>query len=117
MIKKKVAITKKRTVKKRVSTTHDAFVQSMSAEQRKEYDEGYRDFLLSELLIAIMKNDAISVRELAKEAGISAAIIQGIRSGEKQNITTQSFFKILQALGCSLIVRKDKQLFPIELVQ
>ena len=108
---------KKRTTKNKVLSTHEEFLQSMTPTQREEYDAGYHDFLLSELLIAIMKNDAISVRELAKAAGISAAIIQGVRSGEKQNITTQSFFKILQALGCSLIVKKDNHLFPLELAK
>lgn len=106
----------KRTTKKTI-TTHEKFIKSMTTQQKKEYDEGYRDFLLSELLLAIMKDDAISVRELAKEAGISASIIQGIRSGEKQNITTQSFFKILQALGCSLVVKKDRHSYPLELTQ
>lgn len=108
---------KKKVVKRKPKTTHEEFIESMTSNQKKEYEEGYREFLLSELLIAIMKNDAISVRALAKEAGISAAIIQGIRSGDKQNITTQSFFKILQALGCSLIVKKDGHIFPLELIQ
>lgn len=108
---------KKKTNKKNNLSTHDKFIQSMTPAQKKEYDEGYRSFVLSELLLAIMKDDAISVRELAKEAGLSPAIIQGIRSGDKQNITTQSFFKILQALGCSLVVQKDKQIFPLELAQ
>ncbi len=107
----------KKKVSKKVLTTHDEFIQAMTPAQKKEYDEGYHEFLLSELLIAIMKDDAVSVRELAKAAGISPAIIQGVRSGEKQNITTQSFFKILQAMGCSLIVKKDKQLFPLELAR
>ena len=88
----------------------------MTPQQKKEYDEGYYEFLLSELLLAIMKNDAVSVRELAKAAGLSATIIQGIRSGARQNITTQSFFRILQALGCSLVVKKDDHIFPLELV-
>lgn len=108
---------KKKIVKRKVKTTHDEFLESMTPKQKKEYEEGYRDFLLSELLIAIMKNDAISVRELAKAAGLSAAIIQGIRSGDKQNITTQSFFKILHALGCSLVVKKNRHTFPLELMQ
>lgn len=107
----------KKVNKKQALSTHDEFVQSMTPRQRKEYEDGYHNFVLSELLIAIMKNDAVSVRDLAKEAGISPSIIQGIRSGDKQNITTQSFFKILQALGCSLIVQKDKQTFPLELAQ
>lgn len=103
-------------IKKKAKTTHDIFLESMSASERKEYEEGYRDFLLSELLIAIMKDDAVSVRELAKAAGLSPAVIQGIRSGGKQNITTQSFFKIMQALGCSVIVKKNKNSYPLELI-
>ncbi len=113
MIKKKML--KKKINQEKVLTTHDEFIQSMTAAQKKKYDAGYREFLLSELLLAIMKDDAVSVRELAKSAGISSAIIQGVRSGEKQNITTQSFFRILQALGCSLVVKKDNQDFPLEL--
>ena len=103
----------KKNIKKSLLSTHDEFIQSMTPQQKKKYDEGYRELLLSELLIVIMKDDAISVRELAKAAGISPAIIQGVRSGEKKNITTQSFFKILDALGCSLVVKKDRQTFPI----
>lgn len=110
-------MTKQKRTTKKIETTHDRFVRSMTSKQKKEYDEGYREFLLSELLLAIMKDDAISVRELAKEAGLSASIVQGIRSGDKQNITIQSFFRILQALGCSLIVKKDKHSYPLELAQ
>ena len=108
---------KKKASKKKNLTTHEEFIKSMTVAQKEEYDKGYREFLLSELLIAIMKNDAVSVRELAKDAGISVSIIQGVRSGEKLNITTQSFFKILHALGCSLIVKKDDHLFSLELKQ
>jgi DNA-binding Xre family transcriptional regulator len=114
MTKKKVI---KKTVKKTVKTTHDEFIESMTPEQKKKHAEGYRDLLLSELLIAIMKDDAVSVRALAKAAGISPALVQGVRSGEKQNITTQSFFKILQALGCSIVVKKNKHSYPLELMQ
>lgn len=111
-------MTKAQATKKKVfATTHDELMASMTAEQKKEYDKGYREFLLSELLLAIMKDDAISVRELAKAAGISPAVIQGIRSGEKQNITIQSFFSILRVFDCSLVVKRGRRSFPIELAQ
>ena len=112
MTKKNTPIRK--TSEKKVLSSHDEFIQSMTPDQKKEYDQGYHAFLLSELFMAIMKNDAVSVRERAKAAGISATIIEGVRSGEEQNITTQSFFKILQALGCSLVVKKDDYVFPFE---
>jgi DNA-binding Xre family transcriptional regulator len=110
-------MTNKKPTQKKILTTHERLMQSLTKEQKKKYDEEYRELLLSELLIAIMKDDAISVRELAKAAGISPAVIQGVRSGEKRNITTQSFFRILHALDCSLVVKKDKHVFPIELAQ
>lgn len=108
-------MTSKKSTTKKTMTTHEKLMKSLTKEQKEKYDEEYRDLLLSELLLAIMEDDAISVRALAKAAGLSPAVIQGIRSGEKQNITTQSFFKILHALNCSLIVKKNKHVFPIEL--
>lgn len=108
-------MTSKKSNVKEAMTTHERLMTSLTKEQKKKYDKEYRELLLSELLIAIMEDDAVSVRALAKAAGISPAVIQGIRSGEKQNITTQSFFKILHALNCSLIVKKDKHVFPLEL--
>ena len=111
-------ITPKKKITKNVSeSTYDRFIKNMSPARKKKFDEGYRDFILSELLIALMKEDEVSVRELAKEAGLSSAIVQGIRSGTKQNITLQSFLKILNALGCSLIVKKNKETYPLELLQ
>ncbi len=102
---------------KNVQTTYDRHIAKMSPERKKKFDEGYRDLVLSELLLALMKEDEISVRQLAREAGLSSAIVQGIRSGTKTNITLQSFLKIMEALGCSLIVKKDQHTYPLELPQ
>lgn len=102
---------------KKAQTTYERHIQKMTPERKKQFDEGYRDLVLSEMLIALMKEDDVSVRALAREAGLSSAIIQGVRSGTKQNITLQSFLKIMNALGCSLIVKKDKQIYPLELAQ
>lgn len=107
----------KKKIKSEPQSTYDRFMAKKTPAQKKKFDEGYRDFVLSELLIALMKEDEISVRLLAREAGLSSTLIQGIRSGTKQNITLQSFLKILQALGCSLVVKKDKASYPIELAQ
>lgn len=114
-------MTKKTVTKKKLKntpeSTYDKFIKKMSPTRKKKFDEGYRDFILSELLIALMKEDEVSVRELAKEAGLSSAIVQGVRSGTKQNITLQSFLKILNALGCSIVVKKNKNTYPLELLQ
>src|SRR5581483_10248296 len=56
---------------------YDRDVSKMTPERKKLFDEGYRELVLSELLIALMKEDDVSVRALAQEAGLSSAIIQG----------------------------------------
>lgn len=100
---------------KKVLSTYDEHLKGMTKNRRKNFEEGYRDLLLSELLIAIMQEDEISVRELAKAAGISPTIIQGVRSGKNSNVTMQSFFRMMNALGCSLVVEKNSLRFPLEL--
>ncbi len=98
---------------KKQKSTYDKYVEAMSSKRRKKFEEGYKDFLLSELLIAIMEQDGISVRELAKEAGISPTIIQGIRSGTRENITVKSLVKVLGALGYKLKAEREEGDFSI----
>jgi len=47
---------------------------------KKAFNESYKDFLISELLIAIMKSDHKTVRQLEKEVVLSEATIQKLRS-------------------------------------
>ena len=79
----------------------------MTSKERKDFEEGYKDLLISEMLIAAMKQDGVSVRELAKEAGVSPTIIQGIRSGTRDNITVKSLLKVLGALGYRLKAERE----------
>jgi len=100
---------------KKVKSTYDEFVESLSEKEKKEFEEKYRELVLSELLIALMEEDNISVRKLAKEAGISPTVIQGIRSGTKKNITMLNFLKILKILGCSLVAEKGENRVAIDI--
>ena len=59
------------------------------------------------MLIAAMEQDGVSVRELAREAGVSATIVQGIRSGMREDVTFNSVLKILNALGYMLKAEKE----------
>ena len=102
---------------KKVKSTYDKLIESMTPKEKKEFEQGYKEHLLSELLIALMNQDGISVRRLAKAAGISPSLIQGIRSGEKENITMRSFLRIMKALGSSVVVKKNNAVFPMELPQ
>ena len=62
--------------KKKRESTFDRMMKD--PEPRKNFEEGYREFLISELLLALMEEDDISVRKLAKEAGVSPKLIQDI---------------------------------------
>jgi len=48
---------------------------------KKAFDEGYKELLLSELVLASMAKDTKSVRQLAGELGLSKTVIQNLRSG------------------------------------
>ena len=69
-------------------STYEELMQN--PEFKKKHEESYRELVLSELLLAIMAEDKISIRSLAKQAGISPAIIQDIRSGKRDNLTLKT---------------------------
>jgi transcriptional regulator with XRE-family HTH domain len=88
-------------MKKRAKSTYEEFIEDN--EQKDLLDKEYKELLLSELLLAAMKHDHISVRKLASAAGVSPTIIQGLRSGSKTNITIDTLSKILDAVGYQII--------------
>ncbi len=88
-------------MKKKLKSTYDEFIENK--EQKALLDKEYRELLLSELLLAIMEQDHISVRKLALAAGVSPTIIQGVRAGTKTNITFDTLSKILDAVGYQII--------------
>jgi transcriptional regulator with XRE-family HTH domain len=97
--------------KKSIST----FEREMkSAHFKKAFDKSYKEFLLSELLIALMKEDEISVRELAKEAGLSPTVIQKIRSGKQEDLKISNFVSIAHACVYRVILEKNDDRFEIE---
>jgi len=94
---------------KKQKSTYDRFVESMTPKEKKEFEKGYKEFLISEMLISVMEKDGVSVRALAKEAGVSPTIVQGIRSGTRENVTFNSVLKILKALGYKIKVERDDE--------
>lgn len=107
---KKKTLQPKKPVKTRSKdkplSSYDEFMQELSPKELKLYKKGYQEFLLSELVLAAMQEDDISVRELAKAAGISPTIVQEVRAGKRKNLTLQSFLKLLDALGYSFVLEK-----------
>ena len=100
---------------KKIKSTVDEFIESLSPKEKKEFDEGYKDLLLSEMILAAIEEDNVSVRRLAKLAGVSPTVIQSMRSGIKKDFNMGSFFKILKGLGCKILIERKGQQFPLDL--
>jgi len=78
-------------------------------EFKKEFDRDYKEFLLSELILSLMQSDKKSVRELAKEAGVSPSVIQGLRSGKQSDVKLTNFLNISHACGYQVLLKKGRQ--------
>lgn len=81
-------------MKKKAKSTYEEFIED--DQQRALLDKEYKELLISELLLAVMAEDHISVRKLAVAAGVSPTIIQGLKSGSKTNIN----FNQIAHLAC-----------------
>jgi predicted HTH domain antitoxin len=84
---------------KKTKSTIQEFLDSLSTKELKKYNEERQEFLLSDLILAAMEKDNISVRKLAKLAGVSPTVVQAMRADTKKDFTLQSLFKILKGLG------------------
>jgi hypothetical protein len=80
---------------------------------KKAFDKEYKDFLLSELVHAIMAEDNKSVRALAEELGVSKTVIQNIRSGEHTDMKLSNFLKMTHAYGFNVVLEKGTQRIAI----
>ena len=93
---------------KKAKSTYEEF--TADKKQRKLLDEEYKDLLISEILLAAMKKDHISVRKLARAAGVSPTIIQGLKSGNKTNITVDTLSRILDTIGYQIVLAPKSRL-------
>lgn len=100
---------------KKIQSTYERFIKSLTPQEKKDFDREYKELAFSEMLLAIMQEDEISVRQLAKEAGISPTIIQGMRSGTRKQVSMQSFFKVLKGLKCNFMIEHNGQIIPIDI--
>lgn len=82
-------------------------------EFRKEYKKRYKTFILSELIIALMTNNDQSVRSLAKECGISASIINKIRTGKQEDLKLSNFINLMEVFGYDLVLEKGNERIPL----
>lgn len=106
-----------KVVKKKVKSTFEEFMEAKTPAQKKKFEEGYRDFLLSEMILAAMEEDDISVRKLAKLANVSPSIVQDMKSGSKVSFNTNSLFKVLQGLGYDILLERNGTITSLGLTQ
>lgn len=64
---------------------------------------------VSEFIAKRMAEKEISVRKLASLCGISATVIQGIKSGRRKNIEYNTLRPIVAALGCQIIFAEARR--------
>jgi hypothetical protein len=73
---------------------------------KEAFKKEYKEFLLSELVLALMAEDDKSVRALASELGVSKTVIQNLRSGEQTDMKLSNFVKLTHAYGYDLVLEK-----------
>jgi hypothetical protein len=100
------------TKNKRARSTYEREMDNPKFKKRflKEYSE----LALSELILAMMAEDDISVRKLAKEVGLAPSVVQSVRSGRHSNLTLKSFVKLISALGGELAVKKGRHYISLK---
>jgi len=88
-----------------METTFDKFINN-DPKEKELFDKEYNEFLLSEFVLEKMEAENISVRTLAKKAGVSPTIIQKIRSKNAERINFRTFTNVLNTLGYRINIVK-----------
>ena len=91
--------------KREFASTYERLIHE-DAEFENDLKKSYKEFVLSELLLAIMAEDKVSIRSLAKQAGISPSIIQDLRSGKRDNLTLKTFSNLIDVLGYDIVLER-----------
>ncbi len=91
---------------KKFQSTCEEHLASMSPARRKKFDEGYRNFALSELVLALLNQDEESINQLARIAGVSSCDIDTLRFGSKDEFALTSVVKALEGLGFTIRIER-----------
>jgi len=88
-----------------METTFDKSINN-DPEQKALFEKEYNEFILSEFVLEKMEEEKISVRALAKKAGVSPTVIQKIRSKEAERINFRTFTNVLNTLGYRISIER-----------
>jgi len=102
-------------MKKRANTKSTYEKEMENPKFRKLFEKEYGELVLSELILAMMAEDNISVRKLAKQIGVAPSVVQSVRSGKHKNMTLKTFIKMIAALGGEIAVRRGGAYVPLKL--
>lgn len=99
--------------KKVFKSSFDEFISD--PKNKISFEREYRKLDRSETLIEAMQDAKISVRALAKKAGVSPTIIQELRTGERENVTINTLDRVLDALGYQIRIcpKEQKVVTPV----
>ena len=81
-------------------TTYDRFMSD--PDRKKDYEKGYKEFLLTEMICEAMEEQNLSVRKLALLAHVSKTTVMQLRTGDAESVTLKKLKKILTALHMEL---------------
>ncbi len=81
-------------------TTYDRFMAN--PERKGEYEKGYEEFLLTEMICDAMGEQNLSVRKLASLAHVSKTTVMQLRTGDAESVTLKKLKQILKALHMEL---------------
>jgi DNA-binding XRE family transcriptional regulator len=94
----------KKPIKKKKLSTYEEMI--LNSKVKKDLDTGYKELVIFELVLALMQEDHVSVRMLAKEAGLSPTTIQELKTKNKlPNMKT--FFKIMDHFNLRVTIQKE----------
>lgn len=102
-------------MKKRANTKSTYEKEMENPKFRKLFEKEYSELVLSELILAMMAEDNVSVRKLAKQIGVAPSVVQSIRSGKHKNMTLKTFIKMIAALGGEIAVKRGGKYVPLKL--
>jgi DNA-binding Xre family transcriptional regulator len=102
-------------MKKRANTKSTYEKEMENPKFRKLFEKEYGELVLSELILAMMAEDNVSVRKLAKQIGVAPSVVQSVRSGKHKNMTLKTFIKMIAALGGEVAVKRGGAYVPLKL--
>jgi DNA-binding Xre family transcriptional regulator len=88
-----------------METTFDKFINS-DPKRKEEFDKKYDEFLLSEFVLEKMESEDISVRALARKAGVSPTVVQKLRGKNAERINFRSLTNVLYSLGYRISIEQ-----------